>query len=79
MSQWPKSLTAVVHVKLSYDENHDEEETRPTREDEAAPMDQLRDHFNRLDPYFRGLVIRFAEEIRDESISEKGEDGQSPE
>jgi hypothetical protein len=79
MSQWPKSLTAVVHVKLSYDENHDEEETRPAGEDEVAPLDQLRNHVSKLDPYLRELVIRFAEEIRDESFSEKGGDGQSPE
>jgi hypothetical protein len=73
---WPKSLTAVVHVKLSYDDD-DEEETRPG-EDEVAPMDRLRDSVSRLDPYLRDLVIRFAEEIRDESFSEKEEGRQSP-
>ena len=78
MSQWPKSLTAVVHVKLSYDENQHEEETRPDVKSEVAPLDELRDTVSKLGPYLMKLVIRFAEEIRNESFSEKDEGGQSP-
>jgi len=78
MSQWPKSLTAVVHVKLSYDENQHEEETRPDGKSEVAPLDELRDSVSKLDPYLMKLVIRFAEEIRGGSVSEKDEGGQSP-
>ena len=78
MSQWPKSLTAVVHVKLSYDEDQHEEETRPDGENEVAPLDELRDRVSKLDPYLQELVTRFAEEIRNEAFSEKGEGGQSP-
>jgi hypothetical protein len=66
----------MVHVKLSYDDDN-EEETRPG-DDEVAPMDRLRSRMSDLDPYLRDLVIRFAEEIRNESFSEKDEGGQSP-
>ena len=78
MSQWPKSITAVVHINLTYDENGNGEDIRPDGENESTPPGQLQDRLSNLDPYMRQLVIRFAEEIRDEPLLEKNEGGQSP-
>ena len=60
MFQSPKSLTAVVHVRFSYEEPT----SKSPSESEVEILSRLMDQSSELEPSLQEILVQFAEHLK---------------